>query len=70
MRSIPAGCVLQGNYEGIYTLFFGDHFKDFEASKRAKTSFIFAEYGYHNNSIKDEDLNDVVKIKSLREILD
>ena len=51
------------------TLFFGDHFKDFEASKRAKTSFIFAEYGYHNNSIKDEDLNDVVKIKSLREIL-
>ena len=52
------------------TLFFGDHFKDFEASKRAKTSFIFAEYGYHNNSIKDEDLNDIVKIKSLREILD
>ena len=52
------------------TLFFGDHFKDFEASKRAKTPFIFAEYGYHNNSIKDEDLNGVVKIKSLREILD
>ena len=52
------------------TLFFGDHLKDFEASKRAKTSFIFAEYGYHNNSIKDEDLSDVVKIKSLREILD
>ena len=51
------------------TLFFGDHFKDFEASKRAKTSFIFAEYGYHNNSIKDEDLKDVFKIKSLREIL-
>lgn len=52
------------------TLFFGDHLKDFEASKRANTSFIFAEYGYHNKSIKEGDLKKVVKIKSLREILD
>ena len=54
------------NIKPNQSVYVGDTFNDFLASKRAKTNFVLAEYGYNNKNLKSKlkikEFSDIIKI--------